>query len=157
MQVYAERRRYWVGGRLYESFKSASTAHARWGLQTSRTMLTSEKRSLLLGLMLVLVIPGSIAFAGDLPSILGGHHAYSPAFYSVAISIVSILMGLIAGFITGCIGAGGGFIITPALMSANVKGGHKPLDVSAHILYYGPNKIPDDQTGRTIKDRRAVK
>jgi uncharacterized membrane protein YfcA len=35
---------------------------------------------------------------------------------------VSIVIGLCAGLITGCIGAGGGFIITPALMSAGVKG-----------------------------------
>ncbi len=31
-------------------------------------------------------------------------------------------IGLAAGLITGCIGAGGGFIITPALMAAGVKG-----------------------------------
>jgi hypothetical protein len=36
--------------------------------------------------------------------------------------LVSILIGLCAGLITGCIGAGGGFIITPALMSAGIKG-----------------------------------
>jgi uncharacterized membrane protein YfcA len=35
---------------------------------------------------------------------------------------VSILVGVAAGLITGCIGAGGGFIITPALMAAGVKG-----------------------------------
>jgi uncharacterized membrane protein YfcA len=33
-----------------------------------------------------------------------------------------MLIGLCAGLITGCIGAGGGFIITPALMSAGIKG-----------------------------------
>jgi uncharacterized membrane protein YfcA len=32
------------------------------------------------------------------------------------------VIGLCAGLITGCIGAGGGFIITPALMAAGVKG-----------------------------------
>ncbi|MBW2582238.1 MAG: sulfite exporter TauE/SafE family protein, partial [Deltaproteobacteria bacterium] len=36
--------------------------------------------------------------------------------------IVSILIGMGAGLITGCIGAGGGFIIAPALMSAGIKG-----------------------------------
>jgi uncharacterized membrane protein YfcA len=36
--------------------------------------------------------------------------------------VASILIGLCAGLITGCIGAGGGFIIAPALMSAGVKG-----------------------------------
>ncbi|MDP2756895.1 MAG: sulfite exporter TauE/SafE family protein, partial [Desulfurivibrionaceae bacterium] len=34
----------------------------------------------------------------------------------------SIGVGIVAGLITGCIGAGGGFIIAPALMSAGVKG-----------------------------------
>ena len=31
-------------------------------------------------------------------------------------------MGLIAGLITGAIGAGGGYILTPALMSFDVRG-----------------------------------
>jgi hypothetical protein len=53
---------------------------------------------------------------------LGGKKAYSPAFYSTGIFIVSILIGLGAGLITGCIGAGGGFVIAPALMSAGIKG-----------------------------------
>ena len=51
-----------------------------------------------------------------------GKKAYSPAFYSTGIFIVSILIGVGAGLITGCIGAGGGFIIAPALMSAGIKG-----------------------------------
>ncbi|MCG2758097.1 MAG: sulfite exporter TauE/SafE family protein, partial [Desulfobacteraceae bacterium] len=38
------------------------------------------------------------------------------------IFIISILIGMGAGLITGCIGAGGGFIIAPALMSAGIKG-----------------------------------
>jgi hypothetical protein len=53
---------------------------------------------------------------------LGGKTAYAPAFYSTTIFMVSIAIGLAAGLITGCIGAGGGFIITPALMAAGVKG-----------------------------------
>jgi uncharacterized membrane protein YfcA len=60
--------------------------------------------------------------SGALPALLGGKEAYSPAFYSTGIFIVSILVGLVAGLITGCIGAGGGFIIAPALMSAGIKG-----------------------------------
>jgi uncharacterized membrane protein YfcA len=77
----------------------------------------------------MLTIPAllaSIAFAdqigGALPELLGGKKAYSPAFYSTGIFIVSILIGMGAGLITGCIGAGGGFIIAPALMSAGIKG-----------------------------------
>ena len=48
--------------------------------------------------------------------------AYAPAHYTTTIFLVSIAIGLCAGLITGCIGAGGGFIITPALMAAGVKG-----------------------------------
>jgi uncharacterized membrane protein YfcA len=54
--------------------------------------------------------------------ILGGKTAYAPAHYTTMIFLVSIAIGLCAGLITGCIGAGGGFIITPALMAAGVKG-----------------------------------
>ena len=36
--------------------------------------------------------------------------------------MASVAVGVVAGLITGCIGAGGGFIIAPALMSAGVKG-----------------------------------
>ncbi len=53
---------------------------------------------------------------------IGGKTAYAPAHYTTTIFVVSIAVGLAAGLITGCIGAGGGFIITPALMAAGVKG-----------------------------------
>jgi hypothetical protein len=76
--------------------------------------------------MVIPIILVSIAFAAgdpsELPSILGGKKAYAPAFYTPGIFIASMLIGLCAGLITGCIGAGGGFIITPALMSAGIKG-----------------------------------
>jgi uncharacterized membrane protein YfcA len=101
-------------------------AHARWELNVSNTILKDKKRLLILMLMLFPIILGGWAFADDisgtLPELLGGKKAYSPAFYSTGIFIVSILIGLGAGLITGCIGAGGGFIIAPALMSAGIKG-----------------------------------
>jgi uncharacterized membrane protein YfcA len=53
---------------------------------------------------------------------IGGKSSYSPAFYSTTIFLASIGIGVMAGLITGCIGAGGGFIIAPALMSAGIKG-----------------------------------
>jgi len=53
---------------------------------------------------------------------LGGKQAFSPAYYTTTIFLASIAVGVVAGLITGCIGAGGGFIIAPALMSAGVKG-----------------------------------
>jgi len=101
-------------------------AHARWEIGVSNTIFSDKKRLLILGLLVVPIILGGIAFAdqigGALPKLLGGKKAYSPAFYSTGIFVVSILIGLGAGLITGCIGAGGGFIIAPALMSAGVKG-----------------------------------
>src|SRR6056297_1742885 len=101
-------------------------ALAQWELENARSILSSRKKLMLIGLMVVPIILGGIAFASDigpvLPELLGGKKAYSPAFYSTGIFIVSILIGLGAGLITGCIGAGGGFIIAPALMSAGIKG-----------------------------------
>ena len=108
-------------------------AHAAWELDTSRRILGDPKRVLILLLFLLPIfifgpaVAGQVAeqaaAAGDiLPDVLGGKKAYSPAFYSTGIFIASILIGLCAGLITGCIGAGGGFIIAPALMSAGIKG-----------------------------------
>lgn len=101
-------------------------AHSRWELEMSNNILGSRKRLFVLGLLTVPVILGGYAFASEitnvLPEVLGGKKAYSPAFYSMGIFIVSILIGMGAGLITGCIGAGGGFIIAPALMSAGIRG-----------------------------------
>ena len=105
-------------------------AMATWEIDNANTILRDRKRLIILGLLLVPIIIGGIAFAdvfvepiGDImPDVLGGHKAYSPAFYNTFIFIVSILIGLGAGLITGCIGAGGGFVIAPALMSAGIKG-----------------------------------
>ncbi|MBI4774261.1 MAG: sulfite exporter TauE/SafE family protein [Deltaproteobacteria bacterium] len=101
-------------------------AHAQWEIDVSRTILGDKKRMLILGLLTLPVLLGGIALAdqigGVLPDVLGGKKAYSPAFYSTGIFVISILIGLGAGLITGCIGAGGGFVIAPALMSAGIKG-----------------------------------
>ncbi|MBU4421084.1 MAG: sulfite exporter TauE/SafE family protein [Proteobacteria bacterium] len=111
---------------LGEFMMMGARAHAKWELSVSKTILGDRKRLLILGLLTIPVILGSIAFAdqvgGALPELLGGKKAYSPAFYSTGIFVVSILIGMGAGLITGCIGAGGGFIIAPALMSAGNKG-----------------------------------
>jgi uncharacterized membrane protein YfcA len=108
--------------RFYDAVQMAWTAHARWEIQVSDTILRSRKRRWILFFMLVPILPLGVALAGDLPQMLGGKEAYSPAYYTPFIFVVSILVGLCAGLITGCIGAGGGFIITPALMSAGIKG-----------------------------------
>jgi uncharacterized protein len=113
--------------RQWGRFMMAGTrAFAEWEIHNADSILRDRKRLLLLGLMLIPILLGGIAFAeqigGALPNLLGGKKAYSPAFYSTGIFVVSILIGLGAGLITGCIGAGGGFIIAPALMSAGIKG-----------------------------------
>ncbi|MGB6065944.1 MAG: sulfite exporter TauE/SafE family protein [Desulfomonilaceae bacterium] len=110
------------GRNLYRMLMAASVAHAKWDYETSMNILKDKKRLWLLGLMLLPALLISVALAADLPAQLGGEKAYTPSFYSTSIFLVSIAIGLCAGLITGCIGAGGGFIITPALMSAGVRG-----------------------------------
>lgn len=104
----------------------AARAHAEWEIQTANVILNSRKRLIVLGLLMLPIILGGIVFAEEvasgLPGFIGSKHAYSPSFFTMHIFIASILIGLCAGLITGCIGAGGGFIIAPALMSAGIKG-----------------------------------
>lgn len=101
-------------------------ALAQWEIENAKSIVSSRKKLLLIGLMIIPIILIGVAFADDigpaLPHLLGGKKAYSPAFYSLGIFLVSIAIGVGAGLITGCIGAGGGFIIAPALMSAGIKG-----------------------------------
>lgn len=104
---------------LYEFMKAASVAHAKWDYEVSMSILKNRKKMLILLAMLVPVLAVSVLDAADM---IGGKTAYGPAHYSNLIFMVSIAVGLAAGLITGCIGAGGGFIITPALMAAGVKG-----------------------------------
>jgi len=111
---------------LGEFMLAGARHHARWELEMSRRILGDRRR---LFILLLLTLPAAvigIAFAdaagGELPRLLGGKESYSPAYYTTTIFLVSILVGVVAGLISGCIGAGGGFIIAPALMSAGVKG-----------------------------------
>jgi len=101
-------------------------AHAQWEMRVSSTILGDRKRMIILIVLTLPIVIGGFAFAAPLseamPEFLGGKKAYSPAFFTAGIFIASILIGLCAGLITGCIGAGGGFVIAPALMSAGIKG-----------------------------------
>jgi uncharacterized membrane protein YfcA len=83
------------------------------------SIIKNRKKLLVLLLLLAPILFVSLLEAAPL---LGGKEAYAPAFYTTNIFFLSIGIGLAAGLITGCIGAGGGFVITPALMAAGVKG-----------------------------------
>ncbi|HOX08838.1 MAG TPA: sulfite exporter TauE/SafE family protein [Planctomycetota bacterium] len=97
-------------------------AQAAWELEVSRTMLGRRRKVLLVALLPVLaVLIGGPAMAA-LPASIGGQNACMPAAATASIFLGSILIGLLAGLITGVIGAGGGYILTPALMSFGVKG-----------------------------------
>ena len=107
------------GRRIFEFLKMASIAHAKWDYEVSMSIIRNRKKMLILLAMVTPILAISMLDAADL---IGGKTAYAPAHYSNLIFMVSIAVGLAAGLITGCIGAGGGFIITPALMAAGVKG-----------------------------------
>ncbi len=109
------------GRQVYQFLLSGSQAYARWDLEVSTSILKNRKKLLILLALAVPILAGCLAEAYE-PEILGGKAAYAPAFYTGTIFLASIAVGLAAGLITGCIGAGGGFIITPALMAVGVKG-----------------------------------
>jgi hypothetical protein len=104
---------------VYEFLKEGSRAYAKWDYENSMSIIRNRKKLLVLFVLLLPILFVIIAEAADM---IGGKTAYSPAHYSTGVFFASIAIGLGAGLITGCIGAGGGFIITPALMAAGVKG-----------------------------------
>ena len=110
------------GRQLYEFLLAGSAAYARWDFEVSTSILKNRKKLLILLALATPILLCCIAEAYTQPEILGGHAAYAPAFYTVPIFLAAIGVGVAAGLITGCIGAGGGFIITPALMAVGVKG-----------------------------------
>ncbi len=107
---------------VFEFLKAASVAHARWDVEVSTSIVRDRKRLWMLFLLLLPILAIGLAEAAGKVDLIGAKTAYAPAFYSTNIFLVSMLIGVCAGLITGCIGAGGGFIITPALMAAGIKG-----------------------------------
>jgi uncharacterized membrane protein YfcA len=108
-----------VGREVFEFLKAGAVAHAKWDYEVSMSIVKNRKKMLIILSMLLPIFAVAICEGAG---ILGGKTAYAPAHYTTFIFLVSIAIGLCAGLITGCIGAGGGFIITPALMAAGVKG-----------------------------------
>ncbi|KJU85839.1 permease [Candidatus Magnetobacterium bavaricum] len=108
-----------IGTRIFEFMRSASIAHAKWDYEVSMSIVKDKKKVWLLLAAILPILAVAFVEAADF---IGAKTAYGPAFYSTKIFVVSIAIGMAAGLITGCIGAGGGFIITPALMAAGVKG-----------------------------------
>lgn len=104
---------------FYELMMAGAVYQARWEKEMADNILRNRKRLLVLLALLSPIIVVSILDAADF---LGGKSAYAPSYYTTTVFIASIAVGLAAGLITGCIGAGGGFIIAPALMAAGVKG-----------------------------------
>ena len=74
-----------------------------------------------LPLALLAAAPAAGLLPGRIP-VLGGSKALMPAQVDTTMFLGSIFVGIIAGLITGVIGAGGGYILTPALMSFGVRG-----------------------------------
>lgn len=104
---------------VFEFLMEGSRAHAKWDYEVSMNILHNRKKLLFLALLALPILAFSFVEAAD---VIGGKTAYMPSYYNTTIFLASIAVGLAAGLITGCIGAGGGFIITPALMAAGVKG-----------------------------------
>ncbi|GAB6036753.1 sulfite exporter TauE/SafE family protein [Fundidesulfovibrio butyratiphilus] len=104
---------------VFEFLMAGSRAHAKWDYEVSMNIVKNRKKLLFLALLVLPILAFTCVEAAD---VIGGKRAYMPAHYTTTIFLASIAVGLAAGLITGCIGAGGGFIITPALMAAGVKG-----------------------------------
>jgi len=97
-------------------------AQAKWELEMSKVILGKRWKLLLLAMLPCLFAVGMEISYAALPEHIGGHKAYMPSFATTQMFIGSIFVGLMAGLITGVIGAGGGYVLTPALMSIGVKG-----------------------------------
>ena len=104
---------------VYEFMMEGARAHAKWDYEVSMSIIKNRKKLLILLVLALPILGFSLVEAAD---VIGGKTAYMPSHYNTTIFLASIGVGLAAGLITGCIGAGGGFIITPALMAAGVKG-----------------------------------
>ncbi|MEM4291751.1 MAG: sulfite exporter TauE/SafE family protein [Archaeoglobaceae archaeon] len=108
--------------RAYDLMLEGAQAYAKWDYETSMRIIRDRRRYAIVILLSLLPIVLLAASAETLPKTLGGKEAYAPVHSTFEMLAMSVFIGFIAGLVTGCIGVGGGFIITPALMSVGVKG-----------------------------------
>lgn len=110
--------------KIYDVLMCGAYAHAKWEYETSMSILKNKKKLLfLLILSIVLVSMATVMVYAKGALILGGSKAYAPPIgFAMGAFIVAILVGFAAGLMTGAIGVGGGVVITPALMSAGIRG-----------------------------------
>ena len=94
------------GRQLYNFMLEGSRAYARWDLEVSTSILKNRKKMLFLLALATPILAVCLAEAYEAHEMLGGKTAYAPAFYTTTIFLASIAVGLAAGLITGCIGAG---------------------------------------------------
>ena len=104
---------------LYEFLRAWGSVEAQWNYEVSTAILRNRKRFLI---VVLLCAPIPLVATAHAATLLGGGHAYGPSYYSGTLFVAAMGIGLVAGLITGCIGAGGGFVITPALMSVGITG-----------------------------------
>lgn len=114
-----------------DHMRAASGALATWEIEAGRAIFASPGRLVLLAAFCIpafLFVAASTAWPAATSSLtdalpaIGGSKALMPATVDTGMFLGSMLVGLIAGLITGVIGAGGGYILTPALMSFGVRG-----------------------------------
>ena len=110
--------------KIYDMLMWGAYAHAKWEYETSMSILKNKKKMLfLLILSVVLVSMGTVLVYAKGDLLLGGSKAYAPPIgFAAGAFIVAILVGFAAGLMTGAIGVGGGVVVTPALMSAGIRG-----------------------------------
>lgn len=103
----------------YEFLRALAFAEAQWDYEVSTSIIRNRKKFFI---VLLLCAPIPLLATAHAATLLGGNSAYGPSYYSGTLFAAAIVIGVIAGLITGCIGAGGGFVITPALISVGLTG-----------------------------------
>jgi uncharacterized membrane protein YfcA len=113
-----------IARKMYDMLLYGAYAHGKWEYETSMSILRNKKKMIFLALSFVTTaaMAAILVYAKD-DSILGGGKAYAPPIgFAMEALLVAIGVGFAAGLMTGAIGVGGGVVVTPALMSAGIRG-----------------------------------